>query len=124
MFMIGDAGVNVGIFALSILTQPQLTHGRYVRASIESLTAGGYLEAFTQATGKPSAYVQTASIEDYDKLWPNWGLEMARMMVFLDEYRGEKAYGGEEYLTKEDLSITTGLISTHDALKTMDWNFL
>ncbi|KAE9363124.1 NAD(P)-binding protein [Stipitochalara longipes BDJ] len=124
MLSIGDAGVNVGIFALSILTQPQLTHGRYVRGSIESTTAGGFLEIFTKATGKPSAYVQTASLEEFDNVWPNWGREMGLMMMFFDEYRGEKAWVGEDYLTQKDLGITTGLVSIHDALKTTDWSFL
>lgn len=124
MLSIGDAGVNVGIFALSILTQPQLTHGRFVRGSIESTTAGGFLETFTKATGKPSAYVQTASLEEFDNVWPNWGREMGLMMMFFDEYRGEKAWAGEDYLTQKDLGITTGLVSVHDALKTTDWSFL
>jgi hypothetical protein len=125
MHFIGDAGVNVGIFALSILTQPQLTHGRFVRGSIESTTAGGLLETFTKATGKPSAYVQTASLEEFDNVWPNWGRLMGlMMMMFFDQYRGEKAWDGEDYLTQKDLGITTGLVSIHDALKATDWSFL
>ena len=124
MLMVGDARVNVGIFALSILNQPHLTHDRNVSGSIESTTAGGLLETFTKATAMPSVYVQTASLQEYETLWPNWGREMARMMIFMDEYRGVKAYGGEDYLTKEDLGISTGLVSTYDAFKTMNWSFL
>jgi hypothetical protein len=49
---------------------------------------------------------------------------MGLMMMFFDEYRGEKAWAGEDYLTQKDLGITTGLVSIHDALKTTDWSFL
>jgi len=124
MSSIGDASVNVGIFALSILKQPQLTHGRYVLGAIETTTAGGFLEIFTKATGKPSAYVQTASLEDFDNVWPNWARLMGLMMIFFDQYRGEKVWGAENYLTQEDLGISEGLVSIHDALKTLDWSFL
>lgn len=124
MHFIGDASVNIGIFALSILTQPQLTHGRYVHGSVESTTAGEFLETFTKATGKPSAYVQTASLEDFDSVWPAWGGLMGKMMQFFDQYRGEKVWGAENYLTLKDLGITTGLVGIHDALKTTDWSFL
>jgi hypothetical protein len=126
MLSIGDASVNVGIFALSILTQPQLTLGKYVRGSIESTTAGGFIETFAKATGKPAVYVQTASLEDFDSVWPSWARLMGLMMIFFDQYRGEKPWADEDYLTLKDLGITAeaGLVSTHDALKAMDWSSL
>ena len=121
---IGDAGKNVGPFAVAILSQPELTHGKFVLAYVEKTTSGGLLQTWSKATGKPAVYVQTSSMEEYNNIWPMWGEEMGTMMKFWDE-EGDKSWTGEDnVLTKEDLGITDKFVGNHEAFQSMDWSAL
>ena len=66
----GDARINVGIFTNAILSQRHLTAGKFVLAYVEKTTAGGLLEAWGKAVGKPVGYVQTATTEAFNDVWP------------------------------------------------------
>jgi len=119
---IGDISANVGIFTSSILAQPQLTHGKYVLAYVEKTTIGDMLKTWSEATGKPSVYVQT-SLEDFDKVWPMWGHEMGFMMKFWEEY-GDQSWSGENYLTSKELGIKEKFVGVKEAYGAMDWSFI
>lgn len=117
----GDARVNVGIFATSILAQPSLTHGKFVAAYVEKTTIGGLLETWGKAVGKPVVYVQTVSLEAFNEVWPMWGHEMGVMMKFWEDER-ENSWSGETLLTKEDLGIKSGLVGVEQGFKNVDWS--
>lgn len=125
MYSIGDASKNVGVFVSSILNQPELTQGgKFVFASVEETTIGEMLDTWTEATGKPSVYVQTTSLEAFDAVWPMWGREMGLMMLLWEEL-GDKSWSGEKViLTKEDLKIKDKLVTTKEAFQTLDWSSL
>jgi len=117
---IGDTKANTGIFVRAILNQPKLTSSKTVLAYAESLTIGQLLENWSAATGKPSVFVQT-SLEDYDRVWPMWGLEMGMMMKFWEE-AGDKSWSGEEILVKEDLGIKgEALVGSKETISGIDW---
>jgi hypothetical protein len=56
-----------------------------VLACVEQTTIGEMLKTWTKATGKPSAFVQVSSMEDFDTVWPAWSKEMGIMMKFWEE---------------------------------------
>jgi hypothetical protein len=119
---IGDVTKNIGFFTSAILAQPKLTIGRFVLACTEETTIGGMLETWSKSTGKPSVYVQVASLEEYNNIWPMWGQEMGVMMKFWEEV-GDKSWSGEDFLTKEDLGIQNEKFATiGQTFKEMDWN--
>jgi hypothetical protein len=117
--LLGDQNSNVGPFVSAILAQPQKTLGRFVKASTETLTNGEVLQVWERATGKSAVYVQS-TLEEFNTLWPMWGLEMGEMLKMW-EALGASSWGGEEVLTKEDLGIT-GLVGLEEAFGKMDWN--
>jgi hypothetical protein len=117
----GDARINVGIFATSILAQPPLTLGKFVLAYVEKTTVGGLLETWGKAVGKPVVYVQTATLEAFNDVWPMWGHEMGVMMKFWEEMQ-EESWSGEVVLTKEDLGIKSGLVGAEQSFKNVDWS--
>ncbi|KIX94169.1 uncharacterized protein Z520_10195 [Fonsecaea multimorphosa CBS 102226] len=124
---IGDPHKNIGIFALSILRQPNLTlrpQGRFVLAHSEDTTTGKLLSDWTAVTGNPSKYVQT-SLEDFSNVWPGFGLEMGIMMAMWNELKDRSWSGEEGLLTWEELGIKQSeLASVKDAYRTMDWEAL
>jgi NmrA-like family len=123
---LGDQTANVGPFALAIARQPNLTlPAKYVLASTELLTAGDLLTIWADVTGKKAEYVEI-SLEDFDRLWPQWGQEMGIMLKFWEE-AGDKSWSveGEKLLTKEDLGIdATKLVGIKEALASFDWSDL
>ncbi len=122
-FSIGNAGINVGVFALNIFAKPEVSlPGKYVLAYNQATTIGDLLKDWSLATGKPSVYVQT-SLEDFDAVWPKWGYEMGVMMKFLDEF-GDKAWATEPFVVAKDLKITDKLVTIDETYKSMDWSFL
>ncbi|KAH8803674.1 hypothetical protein F5884DRAFT_712563 [Xylogone sp. PMI_703] len=118
---IGDVGKNVGIFISVILKQPQLTHGKYVLASVEHTTIGRMLELWSEVTGKPSVYVQTDSMETFDSVWPMWGREMGVMMRYFEEF-GENSWSGEQVLTSKELGIKDKFVGIRETYEAMDWS--
>jgi hypothetical protein len=122
---IGDATKNVGIFTSAILAQPQLTlPGKFVLAHAEETTIGGMLETWSKATGKPSIYIQTTSLEEFDSAWPMWGREMGEMMQLWEEL-GDKSWSGEELIKREQLGIDPkSLVGVEETFKSMDWSIL
>jgi len=115
----------VGIFTSAILAQPQLTlGGKFVLAEAEVTTIGVLVETWIKATGNPSVYIQTTSLEEFDNVWPMWGREMGEMMVFWEEL-GDKSWSGEHILTKEHLGIDPkSLVGVEETYKSMDWSIL
>lgn len=118
---LGDQNVNVGPFALAIATKPELTlPGKFVLATVETTTTGGLLDDWSAVTGKETEYVQI-SLEEFNRLWPMWGLEMGAMLKFWEEAK-EKSWSGEEVITKEDLGLEFPWVTIKQAFGTFDWN--
>ncbi|PVH78512.1 NmrA-like family protein-like protein [Cadophora sp. DSE1049] len=118
---LGDQNINVGPFALAIVQKPELTlPGKFVLGSVESLTTGDLLKSWSEVTGKDSEYVQV-TLEEFDSLWPKWGLEMGEMLKYWEEF-GDKSWSGEELVTKEDLGIEFPFVTIKQAFGTFDWD--
>jgi hypothetical protein len=116
---LGDQASNVGPFTLAILKQPKITQGKTVLATVETVTKGEILEMWSSVTGKPAEYVEI-SLDDFDRLWPKWGLEMGEMLKFWEDF-GDKSWTGEEIVTPEQLGVTKGLIGLKEAIASYDF---
>ena len=122
MSTIGDVTANVGIFTNAILAQPTLTQRKYVLATVEDITVGGLVKAWGEATGRDTLYVEIASVEGYDKIWPIWGTEIGLMMKFW-ESGGEKCWSGEDMLVKEDLGLSEDMfVLSKETFGKMNWD--
>lgn len=122
---IGSPSANIGTFALAIFNQPAKTlNGKFVAAYVEETTAGQMLKNWSEVTGKKATYAQV-SLEDFNAVWPMWGMEMGVMMKMWDEVK-EKSWSGEEgILTKEDLGLNgVDFVGAKAVMKKMDWNAL
>jgi NmrA-like family len=104
---VGDARVNIGIFAKAALDQPQKTRGgRFVLAAVEDTTVDDILQVWAQTHEATAQYIQITE-EAYYALWPSWAEEMGLMMQFWEEYGGEKSWSSdEEILTQKELGVT------------------
>ncbi|KAH7317885.1 hypothetical protein BKA65DRAFT_609516 [Rhexocercosporidium sp. MPI-PUGE-AT-0058] len=92
---LGDQNINVGPFALAIAKKPELTlPGKFVLASI--------------------------TLENFNRLWPMWGLEMGEMLKYWEEF-GNKGWSGEEVVTKEDLALDFPFVTIKQAFGTFHW---
>lgn len=83
------------------------------------------LDLWSEATGKDAVFVQI-SPEDYEKLWPFWGTEMAIMYRFWEK-AGQNSWTavGEDVITIEQLGLEhSDFVSTKDAMLTHDWDQL
>ncbi|KAK4541526.1 hypothetical protein LTR36_007972 [Oleoguttula mirabilis] len=110
--MAGDSSVNVGLFVKAILDQPGKTlPGRFVRAVVETMTAGEVVQAWAAAQGKKGVVLQV-SRETYHNMWPGWA-ELMDLSHTYYEMAKDKSFsaGAEQVLTKEDLGVT-GLVTT------------
>lgn len=117
---LGDQNINVGPFALAIVKKPELTlPGKFVLGSVESLTTGDLLKSWSEVTGNEAEYVQV-TLEEFDRLWPMWGLEMGEMLKYWEEF-GNKSWSGEKLITKEDLGIEFPFVTIKQAFGTFDW---
>lgn len=117
---------NVGILVKAILELgPQRLGGKYVVGRVETFTAASMLELWSEATGKAAAFVQI-SLDDYEKLWPSWGTEMALMYLWWDKAgRDCWVVPGEECLTVQDLGLDkSDFVSTRAAMLTQNWDDL
>jgi hypothetical protein len=120
---IGATAENVGHYTVAILKQPNLTlPAKYVLAATETITTGDILKTWSKVTGKPALYLQT-SIDDYDRLWPKWGLEVGLMIKFW-EYSGKKSWDIDGLLTAKELGIESRLIGLESVFKSLDWSKL
>ena len=118
---IGDVSKNIGFFTSAILAKPELTKARFVLAYTNETTIGGLLETWSKATGKPSVFVKV-SLEDYNRVWPAWGLEMGVMMKFWEE-AGDNSWSGEDFLTRKELGLEgVKFASVEETFKAMDWD--
>jgi hypothetical protein len=102
----GDARVNIGLFAKAAFDQPEkTTGGRAVLAYAEKATIGSTLDAWAIYQDKTAQYVKVND-EAYSALWPGWAEEMIVMMRYYEEYH-EKSFGGvSKILTKDELGLT------------------
>ncbi|TEY49875.1 hypothetical protein BOTCAL_0282g00010 [Botryotinia calthae] len=117
---IGAATINIGIFALAILQQPQLTlPGRTVLAETETLTTREILKLWSEVSGIPAEYV-SISLEHYEALWPKWGRELGLMLQFWDYARENSWIAEDVVIKKEDLGIT-GLVGMKEAFSEINW---
>jgi len=118
---VGDQTKNVGPFVVAIANKPELTlPGKFVLAETEWTTNGAILETWGKITGKETEYVEIG-LEEYDRLWPQWGQEMGSMMKLWEEY-GDQSWTGEEFLTREGLGITEPLVGLEKTFETLDWS--
>jgi len=126
LLSIGDTVKNVGVFTNAILAQPKVTlPSKIVLAYAEETTTGGFLQSWSEGTGKESLYVEVKE-EAWDKLWPLWGHEMGVMMEFWNEAQ-DKSWSSQdqEVITKKELGIKDGeLVGPKEAFAAMDWSFL
>lgn len=118
---IGDARTNLGVFTNAILAKPSLTFKRYVAAYTETSTIGELLNVWGKATDRQVAFVQVNDLEQYDNVWPKWGMEMGVMMAFWNEYK-ENSWSGEDFLTKKELGLEGAkFLGIEDSYKTVEW---
>lgn len=118
MQLIGDANVNIGLFAKSIMEQPEKTlPGNTVLGATDKLTCGELLSTWALALGKDVEYVQVDSTT-YRRMWPKWGEAMDKMHIYWELMRDNCFSGEEIILTKDDLSIA-GLVDTATAFGNM-----
>lgn len=82
------------------------------------------LQDWADVLGKRAVYVRT-SLEDYNSVWPAWGLEMGVMMQMWDEL-GERTWTGEDgILTRDDLGLSAvNFVGFKGAVAEMDWDAL
>ncbi len=114
--LVGDARSNVGLFAKSILDQPQMTlPAKIVLASTDEMTAGELLSLWASIHGKDAVYVQ-ADKDTYYSMWPMWAEIMDASHMYW-ELAQEKSYSseGQVVLTRQDLGVF-GLVDTATAI--------
>jgi hypothetical protein len=94
---------------------------------VESTTHGKFLQAWSDGTGKESLYVQLASVDEYENLFPKWGYVEGTTMQFWEEYPDQSwvDVDGVEVLTRDDLKIDgKDLVSVKETVEGMDWSGL
>ncbi|BCS19430.1 NmrA/HSCARG family protein [Aspergillus puulaauensis] len=112
--LLGDEGVNVGLFARAVLENPGLTlPGRVVAGVVEERAIGDVVEAFGKAKGIRARGVQV-SREDYRRLWPGLGDVMDVSNSYFEVMDGKAFTSTDEVLTKEDLCVE-GLVGVGNA---------
>ncbi|KAH8702314.1 hypothetical protein BGW36DRAFT_356440 [Talaromyces proteolyticus] len=84
IFSTGDVTKTLGNLHLQSFAQPQLTHSKYISAYIEKIPVAKILEFWSQATEKPTVYVQVSSLNKSDNLWEEYG--EAKVGVKLSRY--------------------------------------
>ncbi|KAJ5783769.1 uncharacterized protein N7518_009446 [Penicillium psychrosexuale] len=105
--ILGATKINLGIYVLAILQQPQIT-----------LPAKEILKPWSEVSGTPAEYA-SISLDHYDNLWPKWGREVGLMLQFWD-YARERSWVADDVVIKEDLSIT-GLVGMKEVFAEIDW---
>lgn len=115
---IGNARINIGIFAKAALDQYEKTrNGAIVLAYVEDTTAGDMLQTWAKAQGRTAQYVKLDE-QSYNAIWPGWAEEMGTMMQLWEEV-GERSWtSGQKILSKEDLNVT-GLVGLEESYKVL-----
>jgi len=75
---------------------------------------GRLLEYWSEITGKETEYLQI-SLEEYDRLWPIWGLEVGKDLSCWADF-GEESWGSEKWIGREELGLGKELVGFRDAL--------
>jgi NmrA-like family protein len=102
---IGDARINVGLFAKATLDQPEKTRGnKIVLASIQDTTVGEFFQTWAKTQGKSAQYVQTDS-STFNSIWPMWADEMGLMMEGWGDVREKSWTADIEILSKDELGV-------------------
>jgi hypothetical protein len=115
LFVVGDHNINVGHFVHAIIQQPALTlPGKYVFATTEATTMGKFLDHWSEITGKETEYLQV-TLEEYDRLWPKWGMEVGNDLKCLEEF-GADTWTSEKWIGKDELGLGQELVGLHEAL--------
>jgi hypothetical protein len=106
----------------AILAKPEVSlPGKFVLAKTQTLTAGEVLQTWSAATGKQAEFVKV-SLEDFDRVWPMWGMEMGIMLKFWDEAKEQSWSGEEGILEAKDLGVRTEeLVGLKEAFQGLDW---
>ncbi|TVY88142.1 NmrA-like family domain-containing protein [Lachnellula willkommii] len=118
VFTIGDHTINVGHFVHAIIKQPKLTlNGKYVFATTEITTMGKLLEHWSEVTGKETEYLHI-TLEEYNRLWPMWGLEVGSDLKCWDEF-GAESWASEKCFGRQELGLGQELVGFRDALVTL-----
>jgi hypothetical protein len=124
MWVLGDPSSNIGTFVSAILAQPKLTlPGKFVIATTEIMTNGDILRIWSEVTGNKTVYIQV-SLEDFNNLFPDWGLEMGlNLKMWEDE--GDNSWDGETLIGREELGIkSSDLVDLRTTLTAIDWNLV
>ena len=117
---LGDHTVNTGLFVRAIFSKPELTlNGKYVLASVETLSMKAIVEKWSAVTGKESVYVPI-TLDDYENLWPKFGTEVG-LALKLFELCGDQSWSSQPYIDAEKLGIENDLVGFDESLKAMDW---
>ena len=83
-------------------------------ATSEITTLAKLLEYWSEISGKETQYVQI-SLEEYNRLWPMWGLEVGSDLMVWAEF-GAETWGSEKWIGKEELGLGPELVGFRDAL--------
>ena len=79
---------------------------------------GEFLDIWSEVTGKETEYLQV-SLEEYDRLWPMWGMEVGMNLRIWDEFRAE-CWGSEKWIGREELGLEEGLVGIREAIVTLE----
>jgi len=114
---IGDAKVNVGLFAKAALDQPKKTrNGRVVLAWVEDTTVGDLLKVWGKTHGDKKTEIVEVSEETFNTMWPVEGEEVGGMMKLWEVTRENSWTGPYEIVSKDELGVT-GLLGLEESFK-------
>ena len=83
-------------------------------ATTETTTLGKFLDEWSEVTGSEAKYLQI-SLEEYERLWPMWGMEVGTELKCMDDF-GAESWGNQERIGREELGLGKELVGLHDAL--------
>jgi len=75
---------------------------------------GQWLETWGEITGNKTQYLQI-SLEEFDQLWPMWGMEVGGDLKCWEEF-GAESWGSEKWIGKEELGLGQELVGFREAL--------
>jgi hypothetical protein len=123
LFLItGDISTTVEFVEAILKKSELLLPAKYVKCFSDIVTTGDLTTLLGKTSEKDIQYVQVR-VEDWDKVWPVFGMEVALQMKFWEEVGLEKSWWkpGVVALNKEDLKIE-GLVGLRPALTEADWS--
>ena len=108
--------VTPGVWTKAILEQPEKTHGKYVSLATEVLSWQGYLDIWSEVTGKRTSYIE-CSLDDFVKIWGIGGKELGMQLQWGSTVKDWMALAPLPHLGPEDLGIKTQGIDTKASLE-------